>query len=356
MIDKRRIATYPQIGSYGLALKYLCQEGLSIDYKIPPKMTDKTLEIGAKYSPEAMCAPFKYMLGSYIEAIEAGANILIGLGGFCRLDFFPELHENIIKSLGYDIKFINFAQIKTTNLKGFYDKFKEINPKLSKIKFAKALPTFVAFIKYIDEIEDFIRKNRAFEVKKGDFNNLYRSYLKNLSDIKNKEELEKVHAKFMDEFKKIKLNKPQDRIKVAIIGEYYTIMEPFANYYIEDYLIERSVEVDRWMNFTNSLIYRPIENMQENIKSYSKYDMGATNIFTIERALKAARENFDGIVHVRSMGCTPEIDGQAVLDNIARDFDIPILYLTYDTNTTDLGIKTRMEAFYDMIIMKRGLN
>lgn len=43
----------------------------------------------------------------------------------------------------------------------------------------------------------------------------------------------------------------------------------------------------------------------------------------------------------------------AVLQNISADRGIPILYLSYDSQTGDAGIQTRLEAFYDMIDMKR---
>lgn len=355
MINEKRLATYPQIGSYGLAFKYFFEKGLGIGYKIPPKMTLRTFELGSKYSPDSVCAPFKYMLGSYLEAIEEGANILIGLGGFCRLDFFFEVHKDIIKDLHEDLIFVNFSQTKATDIKAWYQKFKDINPNLSIVRIAQAMPVLVNMIKSIDEIEDYIRKNKAYEKNIGDFDKVYHSYLESLLYIENKEDLDSIHKKTKERLINLPRKTLENEFKVAIIGEYYTIMEPLANHYVEDFLIERSVSLDRWINFTNTLIIRPIDLMKERIKDYAKYDMGATNIFTIERALAAGEKYYDGIIHLRSMGCTPEIDAQVVLDNISKDYDIPILYLTYDSNTSDLGIKTRLEAFYDMIDMKKRI-
>jgi benzoyl-CoA reductase/2-hydroxyglutaryl-CoA dehydratase subunit BcrC/BadD/HgdB len=40
------------------------------------------------------------------------------------------------------------------------------------------------------------------------------------------------------------------------------------------------------------------------------------------------------------------------LRNISADFKIPVLYLTYDTETSDTGLMTRLEAFYDMLAMR----
>lgn len=53
------------------------------------------------------------------------------------------------------------------------------------------------------------------------------------------------------------------------------------------------------------------------------------------------------------MGCAQKIGSQTVLDNMSKGFGLAILYLTYDSDTSDLRIKTRLEAFYDMIMMKK---
>ena len=66
-----------------------------------------------------------------------------------------------------------------------------------------------------------------------------------------------------------------------------------------------------------------------------------------------ARRGFDGLIHVKSAGCTPEIDVMPVLQNISADYKIPVLYLTYDAQTSDVGLMTRLEAFYDMIDMRK---
>ena len=57
--------------------------------------------------------------------------------------------------------------------------------------------------------------------------------------------------------------------------------------------------------------------------------------------------------HAKSAGCTPEIDCIPVLQRVSEDFRMPILYLTYDSQTSDTGLDTRLEAFYDMLSMKK---
>ena len=42
-----------------------------------------------------------------------------------------------------------------------------------------------------------------------------------------------------------------------------------------------------------------------------------------------------------------------VLANLSQDYKIPVLYLTYDSQSSDVGLMTRLEAFYDMIEMRK---
>ena len=78
-----------------------------------------------------------------------------------------------------------------------------------------------------------------------------------------------------------------------------------------------------------------------------------TSTANIWYARECAERGYDGIVHIKSAGCTPEIDVMPVLQNISADYKIPVLYLTYDAQTSDVGLTTRLEAFYDMIDMRK---
>ena len=43
-----------------------------------------------------------------------------------------------------------------------------------------------------------------------------------------------------------------------------------------------------------------------------------------------------------------------VLQRISRDYRVPVLFLSYDSQTSDTGLDTRLEAFYDMIAMRKA--
>ena len=346
-------ASFPHLGSYCVPIKVLFTVGLGVEYITPPVITKKTLELGSKYSPDSVCAPFKYNLGNYIETIELGANTIAQIGGVCRLGYYGELHEQILKDLGYRVKFINMARASFGNPLSFYDAFKEINPNLKLKQVAKTLLMVLDMVKCIDTVEDYLRKNVGFEKNEGEFERVHAEFLDALGLVTDKKQLLEVNRTYKKLFRDIAVDKPKNPLKVGIVGEYYTIMEPFSNHFIEKEMAKHNIEVERFMNVSNSVIHYPKKEMKEHIRPYVKYDMGATSMMTISKAVEFAKRGFDGIIHVKSFGCTPETDAMPILQNVSADYKIPILYFSFDSQTGDEGIQTRLEAFYDMIMMRK---
>jgi predicted nucleotide-binding protein (sugar kinase/HSP70/actin superfamily) len=344
--------TFPHLGNYCVPLAVLFKEGVGVDYVTPPPITQKTLEIGSKHSPDFVCSPFKYNLGNYIESIEAGANTLVQVGGACRLQYYGELHEQILRDLGYEFQFVNLANAKLRKLRTLINPLLKVNPQFPIKKVAQILPMVVSMAKYIDETEDFIRKNIGFEVKKGSFDRYHRRMLDTLRNVKDKKELAKVTSFYTNAFRKLPVDMPENPLRVGVIGEYYTIMEPFSNHFIEKELASMGIVVDRWMSISHSMLMDPKKEKERKSK-YTRYDMGATCRMTIDRAEAWAKKKYDGIIHVKSFGCTPETDVIPVLQNISEDYGIPILYFSFDSQTSETGIRTRLEAFNDMIIMRK---
>ena len=124
---------------------------------------------------------------------------------------------------------------------------------------------------------------------------------------------------------------------------------------LEEKLADMGVEVHRWMNVTNQFLRYGSgqKNLRVKIQDLSQYDMGPTSTANIWYARECAERGYDGLVHIKSSGCTPEIDVMPVLQTISTDYKIPVLYLTYDAQTSDVGLMTRLEAFYDMIDMRK---
>ncbi|MFV0250098.1 MAG: 2-hydroxyacyl-CoA dehydratase [Bacilli bacterium] len=350
------IVTFPQMGNYYIPINYLLKNILNLKIQEPSKITDKTIEIGTKYSPDFVCMPFKYTLGTFIEGLENGANILIQAGGGCRYGYYSELQINILKDLGYDFTYINLVSEGKADLKKIYKKFKNIDPKFNVFNAIYYLIITKYMIKYMDEIENYIRKNIGFEIEENSFINLNKEMLEKFSKVKSLAHLKILYRIYLIKFKKIKINKPKNCLKVGIIGELYTVMEPAANYDLEKTLASFNIEIKRYTN-AHYLLFEKAKKIKEYLKyskEYNKYKMGADAADNIARTKYMCKKNYDGIIHIKSTFCTPEIGAMPIINKIGNKSNIPVLFFSFDANTSKIGIETRIEAFYDMIERKKN--
>jgi benzoyl-CoA reductase/2-hydroxyglutaryl-CoA dehydratase subunit BcrC/BadD/HgdB len=132
-------------------------------------------------------------------------------------------------------------------------------------------------------------------------------------------------------------------------------MEQYSSYYIEKELANMNIEVTRFTDVTYLLITKRLEEKRllKIAKKYCKYPIGADGMDNVARALMLIDKGYDGLIHIKPFGCTPEIGAMKILQNVCNDNNIPIMFFTFDSQTSEVGIKTRLEAFYDMILMRR---
>jgi predicted nucleotide-binding protein (sugar kinase/HSP70/actin superfamily) len=354
MNNKEKIISFPHMGNYYIAIESLIKYTLHMKILIPPPITKRTLELGSKYSPDFVCVPFKYNLGNYIEALENGANFLVQAGGGCRFGYYGEIQEQILRDLGYDFEFINILNTDNMNPFLIYDTFKKLNSKLSFAKFIYYFTLTLKIVEVIDKIEEYIRKNIGFEVREGSFEQLQKDFLNSLKTVKGFKDLNKIYEKYNMLFMNLKTSKPNNPIKVGVVGELYVVMEPFSNYFIEKELAKKGIQVTRFITVT--YLFQKHKDKKQLIKScgkYLKYEIGADGTDSVARTKQLAQAGYDGVIHVKPFGCTPEVNAMPMLQNISNDYKMPVLYFSFDSQTSETGIKTRLEAFHDMIMMKR---
>lgn len=342
--------TYPQLGNYSTAIYYLLSNILDDEVIAPPPITSKTSEIGTKHSPDFVCTPFKYTLGTLIEGIELGADTLLQMGGGCRYGYYHELQNQILKDLGYSFKLINLVN------GGNFISIKELlNNYGLHVKKSKVLKYFMItkkMIIYIDKIENYIRKNRCYELEKDSFNNLEKEMLDRFSKCKGYFHLMKMYRYYYKRFKCLPIKKTNRIIKVGVIGELYTLMEPYANYNIEQLLSDRGISVTRFTNVTY-LVFKKKKAVKKYLKNiFIKYRMGADALDNIYHTKWLCENNYDGIIHIKSSFCTPEIGSMPIIESVAGEYDVPAIFFSMDMNTSETGIKTRIEAFCDMLEMR----
>jgi len=352
---KTRKVAFPRYAEYSCAFKYIVEQALGCKYVMPPALTKRTMELGTKYSPDFVCTPFKTMLGSIIEALEAGADTLIMTHGLCRLGYYGELLEQILRDLGYQFDFINLSEYDMSKKKEYIRIVRRFNPKVNYARFLIQFMEGLRMTEYVDEITAEYYKGCGFDASGGQYKRAYQDFLTAMYTAQGRADVEASYRAAKRSLQSIPLDKPQRPLRVGILGEFYTAMDAFSNLELEQKLADMGVEVHRWMNVTNQFLRYGSgqKNLRVKIQDLSQYDMGPTSTANIWYARECAERGYDGLIHIKSAGCTPEIDVMPVLQNISADHKIPVLYLTYDAQTSDVGLMTRLEAFYDMIDMRK---
>ena len=350
---REKKVVFPRVGHYNVVFKYFIEQGLGATYVMQPEMTRRTLELGSKYSPDFVCAPFKHTLGSIIEGLECGANTVVAPGGPCRLAYYGELEQQILRDLGYEFDFLDIAELRYSKPKDYVKLMRKLNPKLSMPRMLAAGADTIKAIEHLDEIEALYHQKLGFETENGSFQKAFTRYLHALEQAQSGAELRKAYNKAHEAMTHLPTNKPDHPLRVGIIGEYYTVMDAFGNLNLEEKLAKMGTEVYRWMNITHRNLGYHESNLLAGLGDYSKYVMGPTTVGTLHAAKRYCERQFDGIIHVKSFGCTPEVDAIPAIQTIAADHKVPVLFLSYDSQTSDTGLNTRLEAFYDMISMRK---
>ncbi len=339
---------------YDPAFKFFVEQVLDADYLPLPEATKVTTELGAQHSNDYVCTPFKHILGDFIEALELGANVIVQFGGPCRLGYYGELQESILRDLGYDFDMLNFSGGIEGGWVGWAKQcLKVVNPDIAVPHAVKQLLVCGNMVTKLDEARDFYLANAGFERERGSFRRAWESLMDAMRGVTCDREVNEAFRAGMDAMRAIPLDKPDNPIRIGIVGEMFTAIDERSNLGLDEKLVRMGVEAHRMLNLTNRFIRYNEPNLRVGCSAYATYDMGPTSTLTIAAAHKYAQEGFDGIIHAKSSGCTPEIDCVPVLQRISADFRIPALYLTYDSQTSDTGLDTRLEAFYDMLAMKK---
>ena len=327
MKKKKYIVSFPRLGNYVYPIYNMLDRLVDhsmVDIIFPKSMSKNTIELGSNVSPDFVCLPFKYNMGNFIEVLENGANFLIQAGGGCRYGYYAEVQEQILRDLGYDFTYVSLLEPEGINVKKLYEKVRLLNLNLSFAKFAKEVILAIKTIELLDKVETYIRDNYMYEIKKGEFDKIHKDFIKNVSNISSIQDLIKLKKNVYKRLKLVKLLDKQSSkhiIKVGIIGELYTSMEPFSTFYLEKELASLGVKVKRYTTVTY-LLFKKGKSIKKHIKyanKYINYALGADGTESIAHTLELIEKGYDGIIHIKPFGCTPEINAMPILQKIAQE-------------------------------------
>ena len=340
---------------YDPAFKFFCEQVLDVDYLPLPEATRAASEVGVQNSSDYVCTPFKHILGDFAEALDLGADILIQFGGPCRLGYYGELQESI--SAGHGLR-LHHAELRPGHRAGVH-RLGQGSAEDGEPQHRRAPRRGEAEGGGEDDRAPGLParllpgQRRLRDGARGSFDAAWVSAMDAMRTCLDERDINEAYREAMGAFRAIPLAKPADPIRIGIVGEMFTAIDERSNLGLDHKLVAMGVEVHRMLNFTNRYLRYNEPNLRVGAKDYLTYDMGPTSTLTVAAAKKYAAGGFDGLIHAKSAGCTPEIDCIPVLQKVSEDYSVPVLYLTYDSQTSDTGLDTRLEAFYDMLSMKK---
>lgn len=348
--------SFPIMGNSYVAFKQLLEE-IGHEPIIAPMPSAKTMTLGTTYSPEFACIPFKILLGTYLEAIEKGAEVLVSSGGHgpCRAGYYGVLHQKIINDLGYETKLIIFDSIAKT----FGDFVSKVNWLLktghsSWWRFTKAFQVCWQKLLALDEIEILSHQVRPYEIKKGETSVMYRHCLEMMEQARTIMQIKETKEACFQKLKAISQDRSRIPLKIGIVGEIYVLIEPFANLDIQATLGEmgvysqRATHLSNWTKENLSLFHND-DHVIKAASPYLRQMIGGHGINSIGETVLYAKHGFAGVIQLAPFSCIPEIVAKGILPQVSKDHSIPVMTVFLDEQTGKAGLQTRLEAFVDLL-------
>jgi len=276
----------------------------------------------------------------------------------CQSADFGIAHKYILQKLQKKEKKFEIILLDSMNPKAITKEFQKYVPNVTLKKVSEGLLLAGQKIGLMETIDEYYRKIYiATNKKKAElFINKWRKQIEKTDSIV---ELYTMHGKIKDDYKKYPEFDNEKILKIAVIGDIYTLNEPFINNNIFERLCDLGIYPEQGIRWSEAFEL-PFHINREDIvltnesRKYMRHNVGAYAQDTIKDAIKYAERGFDGIIQIYPFSCMPEITVRNILPKIGSEYNIPILYLPIDEQTGDAGFATRIEAFVDLIKIRKN--
>ncbi|MDD4334441.1 MAG: CoA protein activase [Desulfotomaculaceae bacterium] len=355
--------TFPHMGNLFITVKGMLQY-LGVDVVVPPPSSKRTLTIGAKYGPEFACLPLKLNLGNFIEASEKGADTIVMAGGCgpCRFGYYAQIEHAILKDLGYDMKLI-VLEPPQKHLSKLLAKIKELSGNSSWWHIFQSIRFGYQKAQAVDEVEMAAFRSRPRELTPGSTEKAYTKSLEMLDRADSQIALAAAKRNADELMSAVAVDNKKTVVKVGLIGEIYTLLDPFSNQYLERTLgrlgaeVDRSIYLSEWVNDHIFMgMVKGVRTRKEACEAahpYLRHFVGGHGQESVGSAVNFARAGYDGIIQVFPFTCMPEIVAESILPEMKADYGTPVMTMIMDEHTGEAGTLTRLEAFVDLLTRKK---
>ncbi len=359
------LVTFPHMGNAYIAMKSVLED-LGVEVLVPPPCTKRTLELGTKCSPELACLPLKLNIGNYIESLEKGAEVIVMAGGCgpCRFGYYAEVQREILEDLGYKFKMIVLERPQG-NARDFIKKIAMLTGGKNIFQVVTSIKKATQAAVLMDGLEKLCWKIRPRETKKGEVSRLMREFHAKAIEARGSIQLSTLIEEYKKLISMVQVQKDKEVLKIGIVGEIYTVIEPFVNVGIAEKLGSLGVEVDKSITVSywvvNHLIKEALhlhnkKEVREASYPYLRSFVGGHGQESVANTVIYKRDKYDGVIHLLPFTCMPEIVARSVLPAVSHEYGIPVMTLVLDEMTGEAGYMTRLEAFVDLIRRKKEMS
>ena len=231
----------PQMAPIHFELLESAVKASGYNVELLKECTDHTVETGLKYVNNDACYPSILTTGQMIEALQSGkydlnktALIMSQTGGGCRATNYIGFIRKALKDAGFEnVPVISFNVVGMEKMPGF----KITLPLVERL---------LKMVVYADLLQKMFTKNRAYEVNKGETEELFNVWMEKCKKLLEKSTMKEFKQSIYDivnDFEKIELDTTVEKPKVGIVGEVLIKYHPFGNNFVANKLEEEGAEV-----------------------------------------------------------------------------------------------------------------
>ncbi|MGI5840016.1 MAG: acyl-CoA dehydratase activase-related protein [bacterium] len=141
---------------------------------------------------------------------------------------------------------------------------------------------------------------------------------------------------------------PPSALRIGVLGHPYIIYDDYINQRLFDKLRAADASVVTADMLPDTAVRAGTQKLtKELFWTLGKRNLGAAYYFLDNGGV-------DGIIHLAAFGCGPDsLVGELVELRARKQTDVPFMLLNIDEHTGEAGLDTRLEAFLDMIRLRR---
>lgn len=242
------------------------------DLQVLPLSDEMSAEEGIKYANNEVCYPATLIVGDAIKALKSGKydrnKIAFGItqtGGQCRATNYYAILRKAFVDAGFEdvpVMSVNFGENTAKKQDGF------------KLNWTKTLPLTLNAILFGDCLSKLYCSTIVRCEDKKQVVELQEKYINEAKQLilqKNNKGFLPLLTMAVEKFNSLLPKENIDRKKVGIVGEIYLKYHPFANHYVQEWLLEQNIEVvppNLMTFFIQTFVNRKV-NKQNNIEKLS---------------------------------------------------------------------------------------